>query len=209
MKSNRLHLVYFHPEKYNGYGACYDAIEPKYVARKQWIDLANRIPNKVLDIPNLQLTQSIVGRSIYVLPLEWWYEAFASASVKKEDWIYVVCTEELGDTPAEAMADVTRFLGLPDFDFTNVTSAGRYNVGGHRGYDTVTTDEEIVEEIAEEIAEEEESSNEAMMGTAATNSSQIDLTAVSDELMSELLEFYRPYNERLFELIGKRCAWKE
>lgn len=183
----------------DGYGACYDKVEPRHVAREQWVELSKRNPNKVLDIPNLHLTQSIIGRGIYVLPLEWWYEVFASASQTKEDWIYSVCTEEMGDAPAESMADVTRFLGLPDFDFTNVTSTGRYNVGGHEGYDTVTTDEEIAEEVADEIIEEQ----------IVANSSQIDLTAISEELMTELLEFYRPYNERLFELIGKRCAWKE
>ena len=174
-------------------GACYEPTENKSVPRKQWIELANRNPDKILDIPNLQLTQSIVGRGVYVLPLEWWY-AVATAG-QRDDWIHAVCTEEMGDTPIKAMNDVTSFLGLPKFDFKNVTSVGRYNVGGHRGYDTITTVEEGTDE-SNEIAKK-------------SSSSDMDLTSISDELMAKLKEFYRPYNERLFALIGKRCAWKE
>ncbi|KAK1747666.1 hypothetical protein QTG54_001629 [Skeletonema marinoi] len=103
----------------------------------------------------------------------------------------------MSDNAVDAMDDVTSFLGLPEFDFQNTTSVGRYNVGGHRGYDTVTTVDEESDETDEPITTQE------------SKSSPPDLTAISDELMTELLEFYRPYNERLFELIGKRCAWKE
>jgi len=185
-------------------GACYEATKSKSVPRVQWTELARRNPDKILDLPNLQLTQSIVGRSIYVLPLEWWYEVFASASgTKEEDWIHAVCTEEMGDNPANAMDDVSSFLGLPDFDFRNVTSSGWYNVGGHRGYDTVTV-------VDEESDEHNEPTSTSPASTSTTSlSSPIDLTSISDELMTDLLELYRPYNERLFELIGKRCAWKE
>lgn len=185
-------------------GACYEATKSKSVPRVQWTELARRNPDKILDLPNLQLTQSIVGRSIYVLPLEWWYEVFASASgTKEEDWIHAVCTEEMGDNPSDTMDDVSSFLGLPDFDFRNVTSAGWYNVGGHRGYDTVTV-------VDEESDKDNEPTSTSPASTSTTSlSSPIDLTSISDELMTDLLEFYRPYNERLFELIGKRCAWKE
>ncbi len=83
-------------------GACYEATKSKSVPRVQWTELARRNPDKILDLPNLQLTQSIVGRSIYVLPLEWWYEVFASASGTKEEvWIHAVCTEEMGDNPSD------------------------------------------------------------------------------------------------------------
>ena len=181
----------------DGYGACYESTKSQSVPRKQWMELARRNPNKTLDLPDLQLVQSIVGRGIYVLPLEWWYEVFASASEKKGDWIYTVCTEEMGDTPAKAIADVARFLGLPAFDFRNVTGIGRYNVDGHTGYDTASA------------VDEESDGNEELIETSPTNSSLTDLTSISDRLMSELMEFYRPYNERLFELIGKRCAWTE
>lgn len=105
--------------------------------------------------------------------------------------------------PIHTMDDVSSFLGLPDFDFRNVTSAGWYNVGGHRGYDTVTV-------VDEESDKDNEPTFTSPASTSTTSlSSPIDLTSISDELMTDLLEFYRPYNERLFELIGKRCAWKE
>lgn len=179
-------------------GACYEDTKSQFVPRVQWNELAKRIPDKILDLPNLQLTQSIIGRGVYVLPLEWWYEVFASTSAQGEDWIHTVCTEEMGDNPVDTMDDVSSFLGLPEFDFRNTTSAGRYNVGGHRGYDTLTT--------ADEEADEHD---ESLSSTSESKSSSIDLTSISDELMTELMEFYRPYNERLFALIGRRCAWKE
>ncbi len=179
-------------------GACYEATKSRYVPRVQWNELAKRIPDKILDLPNLQLTQSIIGRGVYVFPLEWWYEVFASTSAQKEDWIHTICTEDMGDYPVDTMDDVSSFLGLPEFDFTNTTSVGRYNVGGHRGYDTLTTADEEADEHDEQVS-----------STSESKPSSIDLTSISDELMTELMEFYRPYNERLFTLIGRRCAWKE
>ena len=177
-------------------GACYEETKSPTVPRVQWNELALRSPDKILDLPNLQLTQSIIGRGVYVLPLEWWYEVFASASEHGEDWIHTVCTEEMGDEPVESMNDVASFLGLPKFDFTAATRLGRYNVGGHRGYDTVTA-----------VDEESDESNQS--SPLDNKTAPIDLTSISDELMTELKEFYRPYNERLFQLIGKRCDWKE
>ena len=179
-------------------GACYEDTKSQLVPRVQWNELATRIPDKILDLPNLQLTQSIIGRGVYIYPLEYWYEVFASASVHGEEWIHTVCTEEMGDNPVDTMDDVSSFLGLPEFDFRNTTSVGRYNVGGHRGYDTVTTADEESDEHDEPLSPAPES-----------NSSPIGLTSISDEVMTELMEFYRPYNERLFALIGKRCTWKE
>jgi hypothetical protein len=85
---------------------------------------------------------------------------------------------------------------LPEFDgWENVTGVGRYNVGsigGHRGYDSVS-------KVHEDEGEEDLSTS---MDKAMEH-----LTSLSDSLMSELMEFYQPYNERLFELIGKRCSW--
>ena len=137
---------------------------------------------------------------MYALPLEWWYEAFSS-SANKEHHIHVVCTEDMADTPDRALVDVTKFLGLPEFDFTNVTSVGRYNVGGHRGYDTVTKshDEDTADDHSERtlnVSEEPIQIDE-------------DLLAISDALMHELVHFYHPFKERLFQLIGKRCPWSE
>jgi hypothetical protein len=79
------------------------------------------------------------------------------------------------------MSNVSDFLGLPSFDFTNVTSAGLYNVGGHTGYDTVT---------------QWNNTNYAP-----------DTIPISKELRKEYLNFVNPFNERLFQLIGKRCDW--
>ena len=181
-------------------GACYPKTKSKAVPRLQWQDVAKKHPQKVLQLPNLQLTQSLIGRGVYALPLEWWYEVFSSSkNSNKEERIHVVCTEDLSNDTENAMEDVTAFLGLPEFDFSNVTEEGRYNVGGHRGYDTVTPwnstnpsndhDNEGEEQTLEQL--------------------DAELTAISDGLMKQLLDFYRPYNERLFKLIGKTCPWKK
>ncbi|KAL9189033.1 hypothetical protein ACHAXT_011523 [Thalassiosira profunda] len=183
-------------------GACYTDTRNNNVPRAQWKDLAAEHPDKILRLPNLQLTQSIVGRGIYALPLEWWYEVFSNAAANKEDRIHVVCTEDMATTPNEAMDDVTEFLGLPEFDFANVTNVGRYNVGGHRGYDTIT-------KSLDDGDGHEDTSDTLPPKRRLPEASDDELVAVSDALMNELLHFYRPYNERLFDLIGKRCPWKE
>jgi len=184
--------------------ACYTETNSKSaVPRAQWKELANTHPNKILALPNLQLTQSLIGRGIYALPLEWWYEVFSHSAANKEERIHVVCTEDMADTPESAMDDVTKFLGLPEFDFTNVTNVGRYNVGGHRGYDSITKshDDDDDNGVPEERALSEQDS-------LTQHGDDVDLLAVSDALMNELIHFYQPYNERLFLLIGKRCPWK-
>jgi len=116
----------------------------------------------------------LIGRSLYVLPLEWWYAFFP------RDDIYFVCTEELSDFSGESMTDVGMFLGLPRYNFSETVRQGPYNVGGHRGYD------------------------EKMPWGSVDVSKKGHLP---DDLKRELLDFIRPYNERLFELIGKRCDW--
>jgi len=58
--------------------ACYVKTKSKHLPpRKQWIHLAMEYPHKIIDLPNLHLIQSLVGRGVYVLPLEWWYEVFS------------------------------------------------------------------------------------------------------------------------------------
>ncbi|KAL7531242.1 hypothetical protein ACHAXR_003934 [Thalassiosira sp. AJA248-18] len=179
-------------------GACYTDTKIKAVPRAQWTKLAREHPDKILNLPNLQLTQSIIGRGVYALPLEWWYEVFSNAAANKEDHIHVVCTEDMANAPDGVMEDVvTKFLGLPEFDFTNVTSVGRYNVGGHRGYDTVTKSQN--DDGNRGMAEDD---------MLAHHDLSPNLVAISDALMNELTHFYHPYNERLFQLIGKRCPWE-
>ena len=109
-----------------------------------------------------------------------------------------------------SMDDVTKFLGLPKFDFTNVTNVGRYNVGGHRGYDTITKSSQKVVDDHKFSPVEFGFPRRRHQQESSTSSVKEDvdpLLAVSDELMNELVHFYHPYNERLFHLIGKRCPW--
>ena len=82
------------------------------------------------------------------------------------------------------MNRVGEFLGLPRYDnFSAVVQGGAYNVGGHRGYD---------HEISWNQLKQEHKSDD------------IPLT---DEFRKELEEFIKPYNERLFEMTGRRCDW--
>jgi hypothetical protein len=181
-------------------GACYRESSSLTVPRVQWKELGRRHPEKILALPDLQLVQSIIGRGLYAFPLEWWYEVFGGdADEDLESRIEVVCTEDMANVPVETMENVTRFLGLPEFDsWENVTGAGRYNVGsigGHRGYDSVS-----------KVGEEKEGEG-GELPTTSTEKTMEYLTSMSDSLMTELMEFYKTYNERLFELIGKRCPW--
>ena len=110
---------------------CYGGKISSSVPREQWKELVERKPQRIIDVPNLHLVQSFIGRSLYTLPLEWWYAVF-----QKKD-IYIFCNEDLRDRPSESMSELTEFLGLPSFNFSDVVSAGMYNVGGHRGYDSL------------------------------------------------------------------------
>jgi len=112
-----------------------------------------------------------------------------------------VCTEHMSTNAEVTMENVTQFLGLPNFDFSNVTGAGRYNVGSHRGYDTVTPGEDS-------NVDDDDSEEEGRRMNLDYSQTESELASISDDLMLELLDFYRPYNERLFKLIGKACPWK-
>jgi hypothetical protein len=159
-------------------GYCYGDRVSDTVLRKQWIDLVREQPEKIVSQRNLHLTQSLIGRSLYLFPLEWWYAAFPSAH------IYFVCTEELQDFSGESMNSVGGFLGLPRYEnFSTVVQGGAFNVGGHKGYDYETSWSEVEEEHKK------------------------DDVPISDELRRELEEFIRPYNERLFKMTGRRCNW--
>ena len=152
----------------------------KTVTRIQWASLQMQSPQKFIPRNQAFLIQALVGRSLYVLPLEWWYILF-----HPEDLIFA-CTEELNN--ATALLELARQLGLPDYDFEPVIAQGAYNVGGHRGYDTATSWSEVRNE------------------TEASNGGG-DEIPLSDELRQELDEFLKPFNERLFSLVGKRCDW--
>lgn len=172
---------------------CYGDTISDAVPLAQWSDLVREYPDKLIAGVDIHLVRSIVGRSIYAHFLNWWYERFTA-----ED-ILVVCTEDLHFRPNETLSYVASFLGLPAFDFSDVVAEGMYNVGFHTGYDTVTSWEDIGEEEAKE-------EDEDISGAASNVGYEVHL---SDELRSELVDFFRQYNEALFELSGKRCPWDE
>jgi len=157
--------------------SCYGGKVSKTVPRRQWEALVERYPNKVINVKNIHLVQSLVGRSLYSAPLEWWYALY-----RKED-LYLFCSEELRYRTSESMSDVSDFLGLPSFDFTPVVDEGMYNVGDQSG------------------------SAEYDIATKWNATAVLDDIPISDELRKEYIDFMKPYNERLFELAGKRCDW--
>jgi hypothetical protein len=150
--------------------------------REQWVELERQFPEKIIINNNLHLQQSLIGRSLYVLPLEWWYSLFNQAD------LYFVCTEELRDLTGEPLNELGQFLGLPSYNFSSTVQKGAYNVGDHRGYDTETSWESFEEERGNETEKEDE-------------------YTLTDDFRKELEDFIRPYNERLFQLIGRRCDW--
>ncbi len=164
--------------------SCYGDTVSATVPRIQWKELVESYPHKIINVKNLHLVQSIIGRSLYSLPLEWWYELYPS------DDLYLVCNEDLKYRPSKTMSDVSDFLGLPAFDFDPVVTKGMYNVGGNDGYDRVTDWEKV------------------KTTTTRTNHKKSgDGIPISDELRAKYLSFVKPYNERLFELAEKRCDW--
>lgn len=167
-------------------GFCYGGKVNNNVLREQWVELKERNPSKVIPPLNVHLIQSIVGRGLYVLPLEWWYAVF-----DKSD-IYFLCTEELTDMSGEPINKLGQFLGLPSYNFSSTVSQGAFNVGGHKGYDT---------EISWSDLEEESANNS--VGVSST----IQEVPLSIAIRQELDEFYQPYNDRLFDLVGRGCAW--
>ncbi|KAG7349344.1 sulfotransferase [Nitzschia inconspicua] len=166
-------------------GSCYGSKVSSTVLRPQWAELQTQNTEKVIVDQNLHLTQAMIGRSLYTFPLEWWYLVFDQTD------IFFVCTEELSNP--ETMRELALNLGLPSYNFSQVVDEGAYNVGGHRGYDKATSWEELQAERGG-----------ATMDAAKNQTNGIPITP---SLYEELQEFVRPYNERLFQLTGKRCQW--
>ncbi|KAL7463830.1 hypothetical protein ACHAXS_004180 [Conticribra weissflogii] len=166
---------------------CYGERINSTVPLAQWEVIVQQYPEKIIDVYSIQLVRSIIGRGLYVLFLDWWYQRFP------KEKIYIICTEDLRDYPAETMAKVSSYLGLPEFDFKNVTSEGMYNVGFHTGYDTITSWEEVQEKSVEEIDDN--------VSDAGYN------VELSEELEKELKDFYEPYNERLYQMTDANCNW--
>jgi hypothetical protein len=161
-------------------GFCYGNRMNSQVLREQWKNLQTQQPDKIILDRNTHLIQSFIGRSLYVLPLEWWYARFDG----HKD-LYFVCTEELSDVTGQGVSQVADFLGLPTFNFSTVVQKGAYNVGGHQGYD---------KEVPWEVVANE------------THHSSISKSIpLSEEVLAQVQAFVQPYNERLFALVGKRC----
>ena len=160
-------------------GHCYGNRVSSKVLRKQWSALQTKYPNKVIVDHNLHLIQSFIGRSLYALPLEWWYARMGDAN------IYFLCTEELSDVTGEGVARVARFLGLPAYNFSETVQKGAFNVGGHHGYD---------KEVSWDVIAND------------THHASVDKPIpLSDEVLQRVKAFLHPYNERLFHLTGRRC----
>jgi len=176
---------------------CYGGRVSKNVPREQWSELIADHPEKIINLPTTKLIQSILGRGLYTLPLEWWYASFSAND------IYMFCNEDLRERPVESMSDLSGFLGLPTFNFTNVVSKGMYNVGGNEGYDKPTSWDEV-----EEVHESESLflDKKDTSGSTSVNDIWSDIP-ISAELLQEFIEFVKPYNDRLFQLTGKRCPW--
>jgi len=153
--------------------SCYGQ-KTKEAPRAQWDTLTKMYPEKMINVENIHLVQSIIGRSLYALPLDWYY------AIYPEKDIHLVCTEDLKQQPMATMSNVSNFLGLPQFNFTDVINQGVYNAGAHPGYDTASTWKAGIEKY--------------------------DIP-ISEHLKEELLSFFKPYNDRLFALTKKECDW--
>jgi len=114
-------------------------------------------------------------------------------------------------------------LGLPKYDgFAKVLEEGAYNVGGHRGYDTATSWEEIQSRTTTTTVNNKTVTTHPNTNTNTNNDDededgggdgvgeqekQKQKIPLPDDLYQELKEFITPLNERLFALTGKRCNW--
>eukprot|EP00559_Dactyliosolen_fragilissimus_P007583 CAMPEP_0184857346 /NCGR_PEP_ID=MMETSP0580-20130426/2515_1 /TAXON_ID=1118495 /ORGANISM="Dactyliosolen fragilissimus" /LENGTH=295 /DNA_ID=CAMNT_0027352903 /DNA_START=1248 /DNA_END=2132 /DNA_ORIENTATION=+ len=160
---------------------CYGNRISKDVPRLQWTHMVKESPERIINVPNLHLVQSFLGRGLYLFPLEWWYMIY-----HKED-IMIICNEDLKERPHDTMHQVTQFLGLPTFNFTPIVSEGMYNVGGHRGYDVATPWNETSSIPKDNYLPED--------------------IPLSSKLRKKILNFIQPYNRRLFNLTGQKCNW--
>ena len=71
--------------------------------------------------------QGGIGKSLYVLQLRHWFEAFREAG--KEQQIHIVVTEDLNVYPHDEFAKVLQFLNLPDFkmnEFPRLEQASKH-----------------------------------------------------------------------------------
>ena len=171
---------------------CYGNVINRTVARVQWTEMQMSHPERYIPPKNVFLIQSFIGRSLYVFPLEWWYIRFPP-----EDILFF-CTEDLSHP--DKLNELSLHLGLPSYNYTPVIAQGAFNVGGNRGYDQATA--------WEDIHNETELPREPFNVSIDDEQTEFDDgIPISPETRRELLEFLQPYNERLFQLVGRRCDW--
>ena len=139
--------------------------------------------------------------------LEHYYKLFPPSQIQ------VICTEAIASATdaASTLGDLARWLKLPQFDFTDAVSKGRYNTGqhtvshvGHRWLFVSTCLDNVIwpqgyEEVTPWGEDEGDTGDEntAAMATAA-------LDAASRNMLEH---FFKPFNARLAELSGHPCAW--
>ena len=168
-------------------GGCYNNHLDDAGVPRMWDSMRQKYPRKVVSElrGTHHLMRSLIGRSLYVLALNWWYAEYTN-----EDDIYIVCTEELKEDPITTMSQVTSFLGLPPYNFSEVVSKGLYNVGGESsvGYDKLTPWSDY-------------------QSSSVGDQKSIPL---DKEFEDKLWEFVQPYNDDLTQLIKKECPqWKK
>jgi len=148
--------------------------------KDQWGDMKEKHPHRILySLPNKHLLKQFIGRSLYTLFLEWWYATFP------KDNIHIICSEDLRTKPNPVMNNLTAWLGLPKYNYSNVVSEGMYNVYGKQGYDSVTK----WKDVDESSVYDDES------------------VPLGEELKGEVLGFFEGFNRRMFELTGVHCHW--
>jgi hypothetical protein len=121
------------------------------------------------------------------------------------------------------MRSVAAFLGVDSsFDFGPVVAKGKFNSAENRGYEAITPWEQQQQQKTEGSGSGGGGGSGGTSGGGGgvgggsslkkaphgqqPNSREGD-HEMSAELRRRLLAFYSPFNERLFDLAGKRCAW--
>jgi len=198
---------------------CYGHQVNRTVLRPQWADMQMAHPEKFIPPRNAFLIQAIIGRSLYLFPLEWWYILFDASD------ILFYCTEDLSN-PTK-LNDLSMQLGLPSFDYTSIVNQGAFNVGTNQGYDQATPWDELesdplltgpdsfrtqpttgpMSSLSSSLHDTESSSGTEPPPNDEGLEGDDDPIPLSAELRKELLEFIQPFNDRLFQLTGKQCDW--
>lgn len=116
----------------------------------------------------------VIGRSLYVFQLEEWIQAYISAGKKPSEEIIILTTEDIEENPEHEYAELIQFLGLPPATLNDESPS---NNDADDGADSV--------------------------GTALGKSllQKQDATPMTEETRKILLQFFKPYNKRLTELL--------